>query len=393
MFAFPNNYNHQHSPPIQYIQLYIHTPDPNATFVVTAADGGYNYTGTCSPLNPAIVNIPLVYEVSRYELGLTQKALKVSTNQDITVVAWSYNVFHWLYSAALVYPACEATSTTQLYTYYPLSTEPQWYSQLLIIGCQDDSIVRITPTQNITIPADIQSPSSSTVTVAAGASHSLILHSIQTLVLSFQFDITGTKIISNKPLSIISGTECANIPNDVGNCDFLMTHVPPTHQWDRQFLLSPHRSRFAQGYKILAQADGTLVITTCNESAITNYMLNDQQSVVFFTHGDTYCSVESTNVIYMVQLGVGGRYEDDGIGDPTINNIPPIEQHVYSVQFTALFENSYYSIVVQNDNLLFNGNIILDGTVQTISTWRNIHNSDGDIVGYGYTSEVCLHYR
>ena len=148
-----------------------------------------------------------------------------------------------------------------------------------------------------------------------------------------------------------------------------------------------YRSRFAQGYKILAQSDETLVTTTCNESAITNYMLNDQQSVVFFTRGDIYCSVESTDVIYMVQLGVEGDYEDDRIGDPTINNIPPIEQHVHSVQFTVLSENSYYSIVVQNDNL-FNGNILLDGTVQTISNWKHIYNSSGEIIGYGYTSEV-----
>ena len=261
-------------------------------------------------------------------------------------------------------------------------------NQLLIAGCQDNTFFSITPSQNITIPSDMQSLDYTGETITAGElRRGLSLHSMETMLVTSHFDLTGTKISSNRPLSIMSGSQCARVPNDVGSCEFLMTHIPPTHQWGRRFLLSPHRSRFAQGYKILAQTDETSVITTCNESAITNYMLNDQQSVVFFTRGDTYCSVESTNVIYMIQYGVGGDYEDDINGDPTINNIPPIEQHVHSVQFTVLSENSYYSIVIKNDNL-FKAKIIFDGTVQSISNWKHIYNSIGEIVGYGYTSEV-----
>ncbi len=387
MFAFPINYVGAIS-----MQLYIHTQEPNATFVITTADGGYTSSGSCSPLNPAIVDIPTSYEVRSHDIEWRQKGLNVSSDQDISVVAWSAQS-QFTYSTALVYPACERPHLVPSYTYYAMSTEPagfaQAQSQLLIVGCQDLTVVRITPTQNITIPADLQRPiSDTTVTVAAGETYILILNSMQTLLISSIFDLTGTKIQSiRNPLSVISGSQCANIPSDVSACDFIMTHVPPTHQWGRRFLLSPHKGRFAQGYKILAQADETLVITTCNQSAITNYMLNDQQSEVFFTRGDTYCSVESTDVIYMVQLGVGGAYENDNVGDPSLNNIPPIEQHLNTVQFTAHFGDSHYSIVVQNDSS-FNRSIILDGAIQTISTWRSVYNFNGDIVGYGFSSEV-----
>ena len=389
VFAFPINYFGAIS-----MQLSIHThQEPNATFDITTADGGYTFSGTCSPLNPAIVHIPTSYEVRSNEIEYWQKGLRVSSNQDVSVVAWSEES-QFTYSTALVYPACEReTLFVPLYTYYAMSTEPagfdQGQSQILIVGCQDTTAIIITPTQDITIPVYLQSLSdTTTVTVAAGESYILILNSMQTLLISSLFDLSGTKILSiRNPLSIISGSQCGNIPNIVGDCDFIMTHVPPTHQWGRRFLLSPHKGRFAQGYKILAQADETLVITTCNESAITNYMLNDQQSAVFFTRGDTFCSVESTNVIYMVQLGVGGDYEDDNVGDPSLNNIPPIEQHLNTVQFTAHFGDSHYSTVVQNDNL-FTGRIILDGVIQTISNWRSIYNFNGNVVGYGFTSEV-----
>ena len=376
------------------LQLYIHAQEFGTTmFNISTTNGDFNYNGTCSLLNPAIVDIPFEYFLSFSNPNITWrgKALKVSADQNVSILTWiDDDYFYRSYSAALVYPACEATSSTPVYTYYVMSTESTWErNRLLIAGCQDNTFFSITPLQNITIPSDVQIPDDDTGEIIAAGElrHGLSLHSMETLLVLSRFDLTGTKISSNRPLSIMSGSQCAQVPNDVGSCDFIMTHVPPTHQWGRRFLLSPHEGRFAQGYKILAQADGTLVITTCNESAITNYMLNDQQSVVFFTHGDEYCSVESTDVIYMVQLGVGGYYEDDGIGDPTINNIPPIEQHVHSVQFTALSVNSYYSIVIQNDNL-FNGNILLDGTVQTISNWKHIYNFSDEIVGYGYTSEV-----
>ena len=401
MFGFPDYYDYDcYSYDYDYIndhvdlQLHIHAQEFGTTvFNITTADGGFNYTGTCSPLNPAIVDIPLQYFLIFRNLNITwsEKALKVSSDQGVSILTWiDDDFFYGSYSAALVYPACEVTSNTPVYTYYVMSTESAWEkNQLLIAACQDNTFFSITPSQKITLFSDVHSFNDTGETIAAGElRHGLSLHSMQTMLVTSPFDLTGTKISSNKPLSIMSGSQCALIPTDVSNCDFLMTHVPPTSQWGRKFLLSPHKGRFAQGYKILAQADETLVITTCNESAITSYMLNDQQSVVFFTHGDIYCSVESTDVIYMAQYGVGGDYENDSIGDPTINNIPPIEQHIHSVQFTALSENSYYSIVVQNDNL-FNGNILLDGTVQTISNWKHIYNSIGEIVGYGYTSEVC----
>lgn len=272
-----------------------------------------------------------------------------------------------------------------------MSTEPipRWHSQFLIVGCQNSSNITIIPSQTVSIPVDPQSSSSSMRTLSAGESHNIILHSMQTLLVFSLFDLTSSKVISDKPLTVVSGCQCANFPSDVTACDFLMNQVPPTFQWGRRFLLSPHRGRIGQGYKMIANTDETFVVTTCNESAVTNHMLGTNESVVFFTLGSTYCSVISSDPIYLVQFGVGGNYENDGIGDPSLSNIPPIEQHLNFVQFTAPLSigESYYSIVVQNDRF-FNSSILLDGVLQTISSWRAIYDSGGTIVGYGYTSQV-----
>ncbi len=44
-------------------------------------------------------------------------------------------------------------------------------------------------------------------------------------------DLTGTRITSSKPLSVFSGSDCANVPQGKGGCDHLVEQVPPTVTW------------------------------------------------------------------------------------------------------------------------------------------------------------------
>ena len=57
---------------------------------------------------------------------------------------------------------------------------------------------------DITVSTNVQ-PTSETITVQSGDSYTFILDALQTLVLYSNTDTTGTKVISNKPLSVISG--------------------------------------------------------------------------------------------------------------------------------------------------------------------------------------------
>ena len=156
------------------LQLYIHAQEFGTTvFNITTTNGGFNYTGTCSPLNPAIVDIPLQYCLSFSNLDITwsEKDLKVSADQSVSVLTWIDDDYYYpSYSAALVYPACEARSSTPVYTYYVMSTESFWGENgLLIAGCQDNTFFNITPVQNITILSDVQIPNDDTgETIAAG---------------------------------------------------------------------------------------------------------------------------------------------------------------------------------------------------------------------------------
>ena len=289
--------------------------------------------------------------------------------------------------AYLAYPCHEQPANE--YIYYVVSSlgYSDFNSQFLIVGCRDNSSVTIIPTANITLPIDAQDITSSTITLTAGQNHSLVLHSLQTLLIFAPFiDLTASKIISNQPLTILSGHGASRVPFNVPDTDPVITQVPPTIVWGKKFLLSPHISRVGQSYRIIASMDNTVIIRNCEFDAMVNITLHAGQWSEFFTNGNIYCSVVSNNPIYVAQLGVSRDYNGANFGDPSINTVAPMEQYINSIQYTTLSANShYYSVVMPNDEY-YDGTLIFDGSLQNISGWNAIYYSDGSIAGYGYSS-------
>ena len=212
----------------------------------------FSYIGTCTHLNPAIVDIPVSYEVNDYDYSWRSKGLRISSleTEPISVIYTSHQPTFGDYMAYLAYP-CHKQPTSE-YVYYAVSSLgfSIHRSQFLIVGCSDDSNVTIIPTLptgNITLPIDAQDMNSGAITLTAGQNHSLVLHSMQTLLIFASFiDLTASKIISNQPLTILSGHEASRIPSGVFDADPIITQLPPTIVWGKQFLLSPHSGRVGQ---------------------------------------------------------------------------------------------------------------------------------------------------
>ena len=373
-------------------QFYIHTfKTTPVSFNVTSLDGMFSYNGTCSHLNPAIVDIPVSYEVSGYDYSWRSKGLRISSleTEPISVIYTSHDQIKGDYMAYLAHP-CHKQPTSE-YIYYAvssLSTTNFRRGQFLIVGCRDNTSVTIIPTGTITLPIDAQDMASSTITLTAGQNHSLVLHSMQTLlILASNIDITASKIISNQPITILSGHEASAVPSFL-TVDAIITQVTPTIVWGKQFLLSPHSDKGGQSYRIIASMDSTVIVRKCGSNAIVNDTLYADQWLEFITNDMIYCSVVSNNPIYVAQLGVSTNYNGGNFGDPSINTVAPMEQYINSIQYTTLTADShYYSVVMPNDEY-YDGTLIFDGSLQNISEWNPIYYSDGSIAGYGYSELI-----
>ena len=359
------------------------------TFNVTSLDDKFSYMGTTSYHNPHKVTIPASYEVLDHTYSWRRKGLKVYSidKKPISVIIWSFRSPSDFMSY-LALP-CHKQPTTQ-YTYYVVSTFgwSDQTSQFMIIGCLNNSNVTIIPNNDITVPLDPQNSSADNIIVSAEHSFDFVLHSLQTFfVFKPHVDLTGTKIISDSPLTIISGHEAARVPAGIFDADTIVTQLTPTITWGKTFLLPPHMGRNnGQSYKVIATNNKTNAVKTCGTNYASEHIKFDENNTNwFYTSNDIYCSIISDQPIYVAQIGVSTQYDGGNFGDPSLNTVPPIEQYDHSTQFSTLLSNctSYYSVVVPNDayfnhSLLINSNLINP-------PWVLIYGSDGTVYGYGYS--------
>ena len=70
-----------------------------------------------------------------------------------------------------------------------------------------------------------------------GTTASIMLHEAETLLVANTSDLTGTVVLSTKPIALFSGHGCANVPALVTACDHLVEQIPPVSTWGSSLLL------------------------------------------------------------------------------------------------------------------------------------------------------------
>jgi hypothetical protein len=369
--------------------LYVHTSNVNpVSFTVTSGDGIFTYKSSTSYNNdPSTVTVPINYEVRGREYSWRNKGIHITSSlAPISVVAWSYYMPEASIMSYLALPCYD--QPTNSYTYYVISTYglSNQMSQFLIVGCTDNTSVTIIPNNNITVPVDPQSNTSIDTVIGPGQTYNFTLHSLQTIFIYEPYvDLTGSKIISDKPLTIISGHEASQVPQGYFDADTIATQLIPTINWGKTFLLPPHFGRSnGQSYRIIAIHENTTAVRTCGLSTI-NISFDSNNTNWFVTSSNTYCSILSNKPICVYQIGVSSVYNGGTNGDPTLNTIPPMEQYDHSAIITSFsYVVNYYSVVIPNDEY-YTGQLKINGYNQNI-TFIEIYNSSGSVIGYGYSS-------
>ena len=197
--------------------------------------------------------------------------------------------------------------------------------------------------------------------------------------------MTGTRILSDKPLIVISGHQCANNPDESAGCEPLAFQVPPASTWGDRFLLAPFSGRATeQKFRLISTQPTTVMYTCGNITQVATGVTN----LVFET--DKYCSLASTSPVLVVQLSVGATV--DNLGDPAIAMVSPIDQYISETTFVSFpndtFPSSYISVTVLAEHFS-ETSIVLDGG-QLDCSWQTIYSSNNEITGYGCSLPVSV---
>ena len=284
----------------------------------------------------------------------------------------------------------------QNFTYYAVSTHfnrtsEGLISQVLLIGCEDNTELTITPTQTIEIPSDLVRGSSSSVTVTSGGSYTITLNRLQTFLFYSTLDLTGSKVVSNKPIAFFSGHECADVPVGVAACDHLVEQLLPTLTWGRQFYVASSLGKTAgEQYKLVTSTTTTTVVCYCynltggsvSQTFLTT-LSGAGRSYEFHIAQNMFCSVQASSPILLVQFAIGAGREPLYYGDPFMMMIPPVEQYSNNYTFVTQvgFENAITNTV--EEKFFTSEDILLNGNSLNSSNWTEIYCSNQTVCAYG----------
>ncbi|MDW8271615.1 MAG: choice-of-anchor D domain-containing protein [Bacteroidota bacterium] len=170
-------------------------------------------------------------------------------------------------------------------------------------------------------------------------------------------DLSGTLIRATKPVAVISGNQCANVPTDIRWCDFIADMEIPTDMWGKVLLVPrvPTR-RFAPMVKIFAKEPQTRIFR--NGSYWRNIQTKGGTEGVGFIYDRATASGNNEIVVFSGDKPIGATFfntgqEDDWVvSDPFQMTIYPLEQFQREVIFctpgsqgTPRFDQNYVAIV------------------------------------------------
>lgn len=195
-------------------------------------------------------------------------------------------------------------------------------SQFAVVGVEDNTTVTITPSVN-------------TGMRPAGVSYDIMLNRLDVYQLQTDAiggDLSGTTIMSDKPVAVFGGHQCANVPVGVLSCDHLVEQIPPTSTWGKKFLTVSLETRTAGDiFRVAARDDGTQVfLDGALEATINRGEFHELDLPSGSVHEIT------TSGPSLVMQYSKGRFTDGVVqSDPFQMMIPPTDQFLDAYTLAA----------------------------------------------------------
>ena len=355
---------------------------------------GYHTSGTVYPPSPYHFNLPsdltVDSEYDRYK-GLWVRT--TNSSQSITVIGMNYEEY-----TADAFLALPSGPILQEYKYIINSmlwnnrTGDNFPSLMLLVGTEDDTNVTITPTKYVIVPYDLRDMDEPRSFITPGQSYTVTLNKMETYQIENSLDLTGSQVVSSKPLSVFAGHECADVPGSVEYCDHLFEQVPTTSTWGRFFFLvsSDSIGRVSpEWYRIVSAKPFTTIAITCFQllDSLHSFSYNAYIAPVggfeqFQMERDNYCYAVADKPVLVMQYAYGGS-ANSGVGDPFMMMILPTEQFVTdtTLHFWAYGNfNSDITVIALQQNYL--SNVVLDDNITHTFDWIELYCSEQELCGY-----------
>jgi|GEM_PF-4553565 len=291
--------------------------------------------------------------------SISKKGIKVTSVRPINL--YGLNQAQYSTDGFLVLPV------NSLGSYYlvPGFNGGYYSANIAITASEDDTEIEVTPTAKL---APIPDPMRNTLNVP----FSIKLNKLQTYLLQSEpyGDLTGTKIKSNKAISVTTGGRCAQVPASHPACDHLLEMTPPVSAWGSSFLTFPLANRLKGDLiRILSSRNNTqvkingIIKATLAEGAYFDVIQSEP------------AIIETSAPASLAQFSVGQTY-DNVNADPFMMIAPPTEQFSNSYTIAtpeAGFTSHYINAVVKKSSIT---TVQLDGSPVSAELFKPIGTSN-----------------
>ena len=239
--------------------------------------------------------------------------------------------------------------------YYVMSYASARYSgsEFAVVATQNNTTVNITPT-------------AAGATKTAGTAFTLTLNTGETYQLAnlAGADMTGSLVSADKPVAVFGGHRCAEVPSNVGYCDYIVEQIPDITLWGTTHHTVPFSGRARYTVRVMASQDGTTF--TSAPAGMPATLNAGQFADVTLTGAAEFVSNNPVLVAQFIR-----SYADDtaGKGDPSMVLVTPtavnpnemgVTDSTFGVHGLAATGGAFMNVVTQTAEL---ANLKLDNVM------------------------------
>lgn len=329
--AFPQNARAENASGLRFT-VYITSP--------RSTSGAITETRTGKTTDFTIeANKPFIYETDSInqliENGISNSTFHIMSKENVTVLCYSSRRAST--DSYVAIPTALVGNKYAAIGYDKLPSESSMFTtQFDIIATKDDTkIVLIYPSGKG--EADILPK---TITLHKGE----VYHQNSIGFKQYNYDLTGTIILSNKPVAFLSGNTCAQVPKNKNFCDVLLEMLPPAELNGKEFIIPAFALRDVSSIRVVATENNTKVTLNGSDVAILRageYYQNDS------VQGTAL--LKTSESAYVVQYGQSSTASDEQIADPYMMVISPVGGFARLVDFVVPNGLSRLPILPHND--------------------------------------------
>ena len=358
------------------------------------------FSGIASPHAYTYINMPLELVVSESAPAAVVnrfKGIMVKAEDNKKIVVFAQYEESRSKDAYLALPVMSPSSSTTykyiLASVYRYKFSVGAASVGLIVGTEDDTKVTIIP------PFALHTGISHAFALLGGFFpglpddyNTVTINRYQTLYLQVNnADISGTRVMTDKPVSVFSGHECAGLPYSDYSCDMIIEQILPTNKWGSEVVIVPLLTRYGYLIKIIAAEDNTMVTiastgyTTGSVTSHPQFSLDSGEFRELTSSGD-YTVIRSNHPISVYQFSYSNDFDGVTNSDPFMLLVPSRNQYLNTFNIaTAPFwhdRDDLHCINIAVPAEYFRSNQIKVDNSPVTSKFKVVRRPDHSIWGY-----------